>query len=129
MPACTTPELCPVWCWATRLSFSKTTTRVPGRRRTSSRPTASPMIPPPTMPTVSWSAISGAHVDRHEVVLTDADGQHGDHCCSWPCAPRRSHGSRQTGYVRPVAPSRTLAAPVLLGLALTLASCGTAPLA
>ena len=29
MPACTTPELCPVWCAATAGSFSKTTTGSP----------------------------------------------------------------------------------------------------
>src|SRR6476469_2521233 len=53
MPAWTTPELWPVWWAATRYSFSSTTTRVPGRRRTSSRAIASPTMPPPTTPTVS----------------------------------------------------------------------------
>src|SRR5687767_12480084 len=53
MPAWTTPELWPLWCRASASSCSRTTTRVPGRRRRTSRPTASPRIPPPTMPTVS----------------------------------------------------------------------------
>ena len=36
IPACTTPELCPVW-WAARWSsFSKTSTCMPGKRRVSS---------------------------------------------------------------------------------------------
>src|SRR5690606_37050235 len=52
MPACTTPELWPVWCTARRFSFSSTVTSVPGRRRPISRATASPRMPPPTTPTV-----------------------------------------------------------------------------
>ena len=51
MPACTTPELWPVWCAASRSSFSSTTTSVPGRRRTTSRAIATPRMPPPTTPT------------------------------------------------------------------------------
>src|SRR5690242_21262788 len=51
MPACTTPELWPVWCAASRSSFSSTTTSVPGRRRTTSRAMATPRMPPPTTPT------------------------------------------------------------------------------
>src|SRR4051812_23495845 len=53
MPACTTPELCPVWWTATRLSFSTTTTRAPGRRLVSSRPIARPTMPAPMIPIVS----------------------------------------------------------------------------
>src|SRR5687768_11667077 len=53
MPACTTPELCPVWWAATRSSFSSTTTRLPGRRRVSSRAIASPTMPAPTTPITS----------------------------------------------------------------------------
>ena len=52
MPACTTPELWPVWCAARRSSFSNTVIEAPGRRRASSRPIANPTIPPPTMPIV-----------------------------------------------------------------------------
>src|SRR5829696_3217991 len=50
MPAWTTPELWPVWCEASWCSASNTTISASGRRRASSRPTASPMIPPPTIP-------------------------------------------------------------------------------
>src|SRR5215213_9783831 len=69
MPACTTPELWPVWWAARRSSFSRTSTLVPGRRRVSSRATARPTMPPPITPTVcvlggsatrSWSQVGGA---------------------------------------------------------------------
>ncbi len=49
MPACTTPELWPVWWVATAASFSKTTTGTP--LAVSCLATASPTIPAPTMPT------------------------------------------------------------------------------
>ena len=71
MPACTTPELWPVWCAARRSSFSSTTTSVPGRRRTTSRAIATPRIPPPTTPTRLFphatrrSRLAPAHVKPH----------------------------------------------------------------
>src|SRR5918994_747233 len=58
MPACTTPELWPVWWAARRSSFSRTSTFVPGRRRVSSRATARPTMPPPTTPIVCPPATS-----------------------------------------------------------------------
>src|SRR3954453_3551492 len=48
MPACTTPELWPVWCAPTRSSRSSTVTSSPGRRRRSSRAVARPRRPAPT---------------------------------------------------------------------------------
>src|SRR5712691_1430373 len=46
-----TPLLCPVWWAATRASFSSTSTRREGARRTSSRAVARPRIPAPTTTT------------------------------------------------------------------------------
>src|SRR5260221_14764103 len=51
MPEWMTPELCPVWCRATRSSFSKSSTRVPGRREVISSAVARPTMPPPTIAT------------------------------------------------------------------------------
>src|SRR5690348_17293896 len=48
MPAWTTPLLRPVWCEPSVASFSSTVTDDPGARCSTSRATASPMIPPPT---------------------------------------------------------------------------------
>src|SRR5512146_1148313 len=48
MPACTTPELCPVWCCATAVSFSKTVTGIPDAA--SWRAIARPTMPAPTIP-------------------------------------------------------------------------------
>src|SRR3712207_1509241 len=43
-----TPELCPVWCAATRGSFSTTVTWAPGCSRVIRWAVASPTMPPPT---------------------------------------------------------------------------------
>src|SRR5215210_3442250 len=59
MPACTTPLFRPVWCWATAGSFSRTVTSRPLFVTKRCRASASPTIPPPTMP-IRWSATSGA---------------------------------------------------------------------
>src|SRR5438067_1395674 len=48
MPEWRTPELCPVWWAATRPSFSRTATRLPGKRRVNWSAVASPTMPPPT---------------------------------------------------------------------------------
>src|SRR5215217_7687313 len=48
MPACRTPELCPVWWKPMSCSRSSTETLRPGWRASSSRATARPMIPAPT---------------------------------------------------------------------------------
>src|ERR1700722_3673462 len=56
MPACTTPELCPVWCAATSGSFSSTTTGTPAPA--SRRATASPTMPAPMIPTGAASVTS-----------------------------------------------------------------------
>src|SRR5687768_1247039 len=77
MPACTTPELWPVWWAPTRGSFSQTVTVVSGRRRASSRATASPTMPAPTTPKVSTiprtvRGGSALRVDREPVL--DAPG-------------------------------------------------------
>src|SRR4051812_23647892 len=56
MPACTTPELWPVWWVPISASRSSTTIRRRGSRRPSSRATARPRIPAPTTTT---SAVAG----------------------------------------------------------------------
>src|SRR3954451_23399729 len=51
MPACRTPELCPVWWNPATGSRSSTVTVRSGRRASSSRATARPMMPAPTTTT------------------------------------------------------------------------------
>src|SRR3972149_6148390 len=48
MPEWMTPLVRPVWCAATRSSFSRTTTRAPGWRSSNAIAVARPTIPPPT---------------------------------------------------------------------------------
>src|SRR4051812_17624731 len=75
MPACTTPELWPVWWTATACSFSTTTTRVPGWRRTISRAVARPTMPAPTMPMVSSAmAVASLGYGRHAASRAEVDG-------------------------------------------------------
>src|SRR5438093_1435530 len=60
MPECSTPLLCPVWCWPMSPSFSRTTSWVPGRRCRISRAAARPMMPPPmTATSNTWGEGSG----------------------------------------------------------------------
>ena len=56
MPEWMTPLLWPLWCEASWLSFSSTTTRVPGRLRTTARAVARPTIPPPATTRSTFSA-------------------------------------------------------------------------
>src|SRR5215210_731412 len=55
MPACRTPELCPVWWKPATGSRSRTETPRPGWRASSSRATARPMMPAPTTTTSGWA--------------------------------------------------------------------------
>src|SRR4051812_25079224 len=63
-----TPLLRPVWCRAIVGSRSSTTTESSGRRRCSSRATARPMIPPPTMAVSQRCGSSGTPAARRPLV-------------------------------------------------------------
>src|SRR5689334_20372761 len=72
MPAWITPLLAPVWPPATPGPASSTTAFRSGRRRLSSRVTASPTIPPPT---TARSHSSGATAISAGLLLGHAAGQ------------------------------------------------------
>src|SRR3954464_9883489 len=72
MPAWITPLLAPVWPPATAGPASSTTALSAGRRRFSSRATASPRMPPPT---TARSHSSGATATSARLLLGHASGQ------------------------------------------------------
>src|SRR5918998_72934 len=72
MPAWMTPLLAPVWPPATAAPRSSTAALRSGRRRFSSRATASPRMPPPT---TARSHCAGACGTSARLLLGDAAGQ------------------------------------------------------
>src|SRR5215467_2551791 len=79
-----TPELWPVWCCATEGCLSTTSTLAPGRRRVTSRATASPTMPAPKTATSYPSSASTrfpgpsggrpAGGERGQQLITDVRG-------------------------------------------------------